>query len=808
LKFVAVTVRDAEGERRLTPDLFPLKIGTGMDCHVRLPGPGNAAVALIDELDGDPFIQPVGGNNALRIDGETLTAARRLASGSELEFYGTRVSVTMDAGEMSLDVRLEGSDYVTRPPVVPAQTGAAADETIAPTAFRRAAEIRAAQQTTHSYRWQAIVAGAILVLVFASWLLFSARSIQFDVQPAGADKVGIAGGWFKLPVGDRVLMRPGNYVVNVSKQGYFDVSQPLEIGDEQSRTVVIEMRKLPGSLTVVTEPAVDAVVTVDDTSVGQAPFGPLELEPGMHSITVHADRYLPFADRLEVPGLGLHQEYVVQMVPQWANVEVSSEPAGATVYMGETRLGETPVTLELMEGKHTLTVIAEGYAAWDGSIETLPNEDQVLPLIRLEPANAQLLVNSIPRGANVTVNGRYRGQSPITLALSPDIDYQIGLSKAGYGTSVRRIRLAAAASQSITVDLAARVGKVTVNVLPKDATVYVDGSARGSGSMTLDLSSAPHRLEVKRDGYQAFSRSINPRPGYPQTIDVRLLTEQEVAARSTANTITTSLGQTLRRVEPGQFVMGTSRREQGRQANEVLVPVVISKPFFIGTHEVTNRDFLRFRKNHISGEGVHPALAGDMNPVVNVSWEDAVEYCNWLSAQEGLPPAYEKKFERWQPIQPTPDGYRLPTEAEWVLAIRYQGRAQATTFPWGDRLPPRRESGNYADKSAVDLVPSILPNYDDGYASTAPVGSFPANALGLFDAGGNVAEWVQDYYSVPKPGQTEPVVDPQGPARGSNRVIRGSSWRHAGVRELRFGYRDFGSSGRIDLGFRIAKNAN
>jgi formylglycine-generating enzyme required for sulfatase activity len=99
-----------------------------------------------------------------------------------------------------------------------------------------------------------------------------------------------------------------------------------------------------------------------------------------------------------------------------------------------------------------------------------------------------------------------------------------------------------------------------------------------------------------------------------------------------------------------------------------------------------------------------------------------------------------------------------------------------------------------------------LPGYDDGFASTAPVGTFPGNALGLFDGGGNVAEWAQDYYSVPTPGQTDPLTDYRGPARGSNRVIRGSAWTHAGVLELRLGYRSFGSDGQPDVGFRIARN--
>ena len=806
MKSTSVIIRDSEGERRLKIEQLPLRLGTGTDCEIRLPGPGSSAVALLDVLDGEPFVQPVGRSASLQINGEELRASRKLASGDELEFFGTKVVIGEQDEAMLLHIRLEDSAYVTKPPELPDSSGQRASEAIAPTAFQRARDTAAVEIKQSGHRWQIAVGAAIVILVLISSLLFTSKSIQFNVQPGEPDRVSVEGGWFKLPFGDRTLMRQGTYTVHVSKEGYYDVAQDFEVDDAPSRTVLVELRKLPGQLTISTDPDVDAIVTVDDDRVGRAPYGPLELEPGTHAVTVSADRFLPYAQRLQVPGLGKVQQLDVQLVPQWANVEISSKPSGAAVFQGTTRIGQTPMRLELLEGTHSLSLILERFKAWDGTVDAVANEDQVLPTVQLEPANAQLQVNSIPRGANVTVNGRYRGQSPVTIALSPDINYEIGLSKAGYGTTVRRIRLEAAASEEITIDLTARVGEVTVRALPGDATIYIDGRARGTGTMTLNLSSAPHRLEVKRDGYQTFSRSVTPRPGYPQNIPVRLLSDAEIEAQSTASTITSSQGQVLRRIESGGFTMGTSRAEQGRRANEVIVPILLTKPFYFGTKEVTNREFRRFRESHDSRGDIHVSLAGDLNPVVNITWEDAVEYCNWLSTQEGLDLAYKKVFERWQPIEPSPNGYRLPTEAEWVWAIRYQGRSNATTFPWGARMPPRRDSGNYAGKSANTLVPSILPGYDDGYSSTAPVGTFAANALGLYDGGGNVAEWVQDYYSVPTPGQMDPINDPQGPQRGANRVIRGSSWMHAGIMELRMGYRDFGNRGRPDVGFRIARN--
>ena len=800
-------IRTVDGDRQITESDLPLRVGTGSDSQLRLPGPGGEAAALLDLLDGIVFIQPAGRSTAMLVNGVPLDTSRRLLDGDEIEFYGSRISVSVDSDQVVFSVTLEDSAYVTKPPQIE-DLAQPDDEAIAPAAFSRATETTAAIATTRHSPLKMIVGGGLAVLLLASFLLFTSKSVDFEIEPAGADAFDIDGGWFRLPIGDRVLLRKGNYAVNVSKAGYYDVSQTFVVTDEPSMTVKLRMRKKPGRLHVVTAPAVDAVVTIDESLVGKAPYGPVELEPGVHSVSIESERFLPYNGELEVIGLDKDQSLHVQLVPRWSEVELVSEPDGATIYSGEEEIGVTPAVVQLIEGEHEITVARDGYSAWDSKVIAQANVPQSLPLIKLLPADARLMVKTIPRGANVTVNGRYRGQSPLNLSLSPEIDYEIGMSKAGYGVTTRSIRLESAASEAITVDLSARVGTVTVNVQPSDAVVYVDGQARGTGKTTVRLSSAPHRIEVKRQGFRDWSRTVTPRPGYPQTINASLRSLEAIARDSVTRAVETAAGQTLRRVEGGTFSMGASRAEVGRRANEVIRPVTIATPFMISVHEVTNREFAQFRQNHNSGGDVHPSLSADGNPVANVTWADAVQYCNWLSKREGRSPAYKQEFGKWVPVYPFTDGYRLPTEAEWVWAIRYAERSKANKFSWGEKWPPPKESGNYADRSARELVPSILPAYDDGFASTAPVGEYKPNAIGIFDGGGNVAEWINDWYTVPTPGITTPVVDPTGPARGNSRVIRGSSWRHAGVTELRLSYRDFGDSPRIDVGFRVARNAD
>ena len=122
-------------------------------------------------------------------------------------------------------------------------------------------------------------------------------------------------------------------------------------------------------------------------------------------------------------------------------------------------------------------------------------------------------------------------------------------------------------------------------------------------------------------------------------------------------------------------------------------------------------------------------------------------------------------------------------------------------------MPPKEKSANLADANARLFLSSIIEGYDDGFAATAPVGSFAPNPLGLFDIGGNVAEWIHDLYAFSPEDPSKIQTDPTGPTQGRFHVIRGSGWMHANISELRLTYRDYGDKPRLDLGFRIARYA-
>ena len=263
----------------------------------------------------------------------------------------------------------------------------------------------------------------------------------------------------------------------------------------------------------------------------------------------------------------------------------------------------------------------------------------------------------------------------------------------------------------------------------------------------------------------------------------------------------------MARVRPAVFTMGSSRREQGRRSNETLREIVLKRPFYMGVSEVTNGEFRNFLAKHNSGSLKSWNLNERKLPVVQISWNEAALFCNWLSEKDNLPQVYHKKGEILVAQEPLSTGYRLPTEAEWEYCVRFSNNKATLVFPWGNTFPPKVKSLNIADLSAKNLLPNYLDNYDDSYPVTAHPASFKANALGLFDFGGNTSEWCHDYYSIYSYSPDKSYQDPTGPQQGNHHLVRGSSWRDASISSLRSAYRDYSSDKHDYVGFRICRYA-
>lgn len=251
----------------------------------------------------------------------------------------------------------------------------------------------------------------------------------------------------------------------------------------------------------------------------------------------------------------------------------------------------------------------------------------------------------------------------------------------------------------------------------------------------------------------------------------------------------------------GAFTMGAD----DTVPDEAPAHRVTVSPFAIGKHEVTNEEFERFEPEHRKHRDGFSWR--DREPVIYVSWFDAVNYCNWLSEQAGLSPSYVIDG-RNVTFLPEGEGFRLPSEAEWEHVA--SGRGEGRRYPWGNDEPVAGVHGHFPGNNHFWPGPDpFVPNANlpsDPGGGVMVVGSYPSGASrdGVMDLAGNVCEWVNDWL---QPYTVEAKTDPHVWDRPSPyRAIRGSSWGYYG-RSLRVTDREFNHpvyGGYIYIGFRVA----
>ena len=449
---------------------------------------------------------------------------------------------------------------------------------------------------------------------------------------------------------------------------------------------------------------------------------------------MRAPRYQPWNLNFEIEGGNVEQTLEVELAPAWADVFVSSTPPGATFYVDGEPMGETPMTAQVIEGGRSLELRLEGFKSWSTDQRIVAQQAMDLPQVVLEKADNIVRVASTPGGASVTVDGEYRGQTPMDLSLQPGQRFRIGFAKPGYVSNQRELEVIQGDETRMQVRLQPILGEVLLSGSPADAEVLVDGLRRGSLNSQLRLPAHPHRIEVRKEGYEPFSVTLTPNPELGQRVEVTLLSLDELNAARIPDIWIAHNEHELKLIRPsGIFRLGSGRREQGRRSNEFMRQVQLERPYYIGRREITNREYWAFNGKHDSGVVARQTLSLKEQPVVRVSWDQAARFCNWLSEQEGLPPAYVESQARMVPVAPMTIGYRMPSEAEWAYASRYEGQSEgraAKKYPWGARMPPPSDSGNYAGVEASLLVGRALSNYRDEHLASARVAQFAPNTSG------------------------------------------------------------------------------
>ena len=526
-----VTIEERGRRHEFGAAELPVTLGSAHDADVVLEGvTGSIQIGRFKE---EFFVQAGRGARNLRIGGEPLTGTRELRDGDVIAFDRARLECRIADGRCSL---CASSWIVTAGDTAPPdldqlarnRSRAAGRRDHADRVQARRSEQGGGQSRPEPYDDLRRDAGPRCLPSSrgsrsrrSPW-----RSTSSRRRPASACRAPCS----SCKIGDRFLLRPGSHRVAAELPGYYPLDTEIDVGSLSDQTIALTLTKLPGIVTLTTEPEVGAEVQVDGVAIGKTPLVDVEITPGVHQLELAAERYLSAARELDVAGAGERQALAVTLTPDWAVVSLNTAPPGATVLVDGAEAGITPAAIEIMSGEHDVEVRLAGYNAWTSKVLVEADRPQQLPDVTLTQADGRLEVASNPSEATVSVDGEFRGRTPLSIRLSPGRTHRLALSKPGYETATRELSVAADSGRRLQIDLTAQYGEIEVASTPP-AEVWVDGQRRGSTPLTLALTAVSHVIEVRQAGFATQREELTPRPGFPQKLAVTLAQLDAVLGR-------------------------------------------------------------------------------------------------------------------------------------------------------------------------------------------------------------------------------------------------------------------------------------
>ncbi|HET7608976.1 MAG TPA: PEGA domain-containing protein, partial [Gammaproteobacteria bacterium] len=323
-----VTIEDRNRRHELGAADLPVTLGASHDADVTLEGV--AGSIQIGRFKDAFFVQSGRGARNLRVGGEPLSGTRELVDGDVIAFDRARLTCRVANGKLALKVDWIVTAGDTAPPdldQVVRDRSRAADVAITPIAFKPSAAAAKAAPKPGLSRMQIVLASGTAVLAIVAWFAFTAKSVALNIEPTPST-VTLPSTLFKLKIGERFLLRPGTHRVAAELEGYYPLDTKIDVGSHDDQTIELTLTKLPGLVTLTTDPEVGAEVLVDGVAVGKTPLVDAEITPGAHQLELSAERYLSAARELDVAGGGERQSLAVTLTPDWAVVSLNTAPAG------------------------------------------------------------------------------------------------------------------------------------------------------------------------------------------------------------------------------------------------------------------------------------------------------------------------------------------------------------------------------------------------------------------------------------------------------------------------------------------------
>ena len=588
---------------------------------------------------------------------------------------------------------------------------------------------------------------------------------------------------------------PNSIIINDTVYSFFrKFKLNVEAYGYESKTIEFNHRDSDKEIILIEKP-INVVFKINDTydkfilnNKVLASLDNIKLKKGAHSYEITSNNHLTYKSNFEIKKYTDELLIPVILKKIDKSLQISSNPNNAKVFLNNTELGVTPLTINLDRSNNEIILKKAGYKEKKVKYFVDDNNKSEIKYLLDEDENL-ISLSSNPPSASVFLDDEYVGITPIKF---PNIKKgTIKIKKYGY-----RDKLISPNNQTKTINTTLEKDMAEVQFSSNvPAKVILNGKYIGSTPLKKDIQKIKHKISYEALGHRSIRESFEPLNDKVQ-IYKNLLTDKQASLIDSKNNSTNSIGSKLILMNPGSITMGSPKRESRRDINELQKKVKITKHFFISKNLITESQYKKFKKS---------SSASNL-PVNNVSWIDAAKFCNWLSRKEGLDQFYIIKGDRLLYFNTKSNGYRLPTEAEWEYAAKSNNPTQGELiYAWGSDRQIRKLVGNIADQSTEGILANFVPDYDDGYIERSPVGSFRSNQNGLNDITGNLSEWVNDFYSIEIIDPSEIFTDYIGPTVGTTHVIKGSNHYSSTPLQLGLSYRTYGNAENELVGFRIAR---
>ena len=346
-------------------------------------------------------------------------------------------------------------------------------------------------------------------------------SVNIKSEPTNA--IVIVGG---KEIGNTPLdindLKPGKYHVKVKMERYKDWSENVVINAGKDNNLTVVLQQLVGSVKIKSEPA-NATIMIDGKEAGNTPAVINDIKPGKHLVEVKMDDYETWSNDVTVEiGKDVDLTAILQLKP--GTLTLISEPTDATVYIDDQKIGNTPLTIDAPDpGKHSIETRMDGYETWSRSIDFVHGKSITLTAtLQINPGTVS--ITSEPSNAIILIDSNEVGKTPFAITDHAPGTHTVELRMDGYDTWTKSVDFEQGIEIAITAELQIKAGSISISSNPPEAFISIDSKKSGKTPVTItDLSPGTHLVEVRLDGYEEWSESVDIIGDKENTITAELL---------------------------------------------------------------------------------------------------------------------------------------------------------------------------------------------------------------------------------------------------------------------------------------------